>query len=45
MKETPYSHSEAETAAGLGNYTVKRKLETNDDDNSLNKKKRKNVLI
>lgn len=38
MKETPYSHSEAEAAAGLGNYTVKRKIE---DDAPVDSKKRR----
>lgn len=42
MKETPYSHAEAEAAAGLGNYAVKRKMD--DDDTTVdagNKKMRK----
>jgi len=30
MKDTPYSQAEADAAAGLGNYTVKRKKEDND---------------
>ena len=40
MKETPYSQAEADAAAGLGNYTVKRKAE---DDALMEdgKKKRK----
>lgn len=38
MKDTPYSQAEAEAAAGLGNYTVKRKKE--DDDLFKSKKMR-----
>ena len=41
MKETPYSYAEAEAAAGLGNYPVKRKAEDDSSADDSNKKMRK----
>ena len=43
MKETPYTQAESEAAGGLGNYTIKRKLEDNDLANNLAKKMRKTL--
>lgn len=39
LKDEPYSQAEAEAAAGLGSYTLKRKRETVPEDESTQDKR------